>query len=208
MILLLFYTFYAIVRQFSPHYVEVKVPMIRIFASLCVITWLFASSTACGSKRDTVPPPPEKALATKLCQAEYQLQDKLRTFRKNSSGRNLVAVGQARGTVFVTRRELGTLVGAQHIAGEKLEWCGKISLNYLAISNQRVTRAAKSLCREVRTQRFVKRNNLVVTDSLVEPLKLEYSWHAEWYNEDSLRASSRKDLPKEAKSLKQVLRSC
>lgn len=204
---MLFYTFYAIVYKFSPHYVEVKVPMIRILVSLCVITSLLASSTACGSKRDTTPPP-EKALATSLCQSEYQLQEKLRKSRKNSSGRNLVAVGRARGKVFVSRRELGTLVGANNIPGEKLKWCGKISRNYLAISNKRVTRAAGSLCREVRTQRFAKRHDLIVTDSLVEPLKLEYSWHAEWYNEDSMRVSSRKNLPREARSLKQVLRSC
>lgn len=180
--------------------------MIRIAISLCVIASLTASATACGSKRDNSPP--EKAMAISLCQSEYSLQAKLRVFRSNSSGRNLVSVGKARGLVFLARRDLDSVVGSDQIAQAKLKWCSKLSRDYLAISNKRVVRAGRSLCREVRTQRAAKRNKIVMIDSLVGPLKREYRWHAEWYDEDAMRANSTSGLPAKATPLKQVLRSC
>jgi hypothetical protein len=180
--------------------------MIRIALSLCVISLLLATATACGSKRQS--PQPDKAKAISLCQSESTLQTKLRIFRSDSSGRNLVAVGKARGQVFIARRNLGSLVGADQIAQAKLKWCSKLSRDYLAISNKRVIRAARSLCREVRIQRSAKRNDIVVIDSIVEPLKYEYRWHSEWYDEDAIRANSVSGLPAKAKPLKQVLRSC
>lgn len=180
--------------------------MIRTAVSLCVVASLVASTAACGASKRNVSP--EQVAAVSLCRAEYSLQSKLRIFRSDYSGRNLVAVGNARGVVFVARRKLSSLIGAEQIPQTKLEWCGQVSRDYLAISNKRVIRVRKSLCREVRTQRAAKRNKVVMIDSLVEPLKSEYRWHAEWYNEDSLRARARGNLPKEAKALKQVLRSC
>lgn len=180
--------------------------MIRIVVSLCVIASLTASATACGSKKDN--PPPEKAATISLCQAEYRLQAKLRIFRSDSSTRNLVSVGKARGKVFLARRDLGSLIGADQIAQAKLKWCAEVSRDYLAISNKRVIRAARSLCREVRTQRAARQNEIVMIDSLEEPLKQEYRWHAEWYDEDAMRAVSASGLPAKAKPLKQVLRSC
>lgn len=180
--------------------------MIRIALSLCAAMSLVISASACGSSKRNVSP--EQVAAASLCRAEYSLQAKLKIFRSDYSGRNLVAVGNARGRVFVARRKLSLLIGIEQIPQAKLEWCGQVSRDYLAISNKRVIRAGKSLCREVRTQRAAKHNNVVLIDSLVEPLKSEYRWHADWYNEDSLRASSRERLPAKAKSLKQVLRSC
>mgnify|MGYP000868666483 CR=1 FL=1 len=184
--------------------------MIRIGLILCVMTSLIASATACSSKGSpsSATNSPAKVAALKLCRAEYQLQSKLKAHRSNPSGKTLALVGKARGEMFVARRNLALLAGESEVPASKLKWCGDVSRSYLATSNQRVTRATRSLCREVRAQDFAKRHDLIVTDSLVEPLKSEYRWHAEWYNEDSMRASSHKNLPKEARSLKQVLSSC
>lgn len=188
-----------------------KVPVTRITISLgvaVVLVGAVAAATPAASGLGQVDQGEIRQLTLDLCRKEAVAQEAMRRFRQKRTDKRLVRSGVAKSQMHQARELLEDEAGTTALGPIKKQYCPAVSRAYMASSNNELKQIAGNLCHEVIALRNAKKYKLVLIDNLADQLKPIYRQHASWYDEDSLRATSLKRLPRKAPTVKQVLKTC
>lgn len=132
----------------------------------------------------------------------------MRLFRGKRTGPRLIRIGFARSAMFASRDLLENEVGSTSLGQVKKDHCVPVSRAYMASANNELKKIVRSLCRERLALENSRKHKLPLIDNLADQLADVYRWHADWYDEDAMRAPSLERLPQKAASLKEVVRAC